>query len=272
MAMIGFFGSAQRSLIFQPTRTGPLLAKSHSTSATPIEDVELAVSSELTLHGWLFRSTARVETGRQFLVIYFGGNGGCRGHRITDCSDLTRLGCEVVLFDYRGYGDNAGSPTENLIADDSKKIWKFAHEKLGYASNRIVIFGESLGGAVATRLASDQSIAGDPPAALILNSTFSSLVDTAKWHYPFLPVKLLLIDQFPSVDRIPKVTCPILQFHGTADTIVPYEQGQRLFQAAPKQSTSGIEKQFVTVEGGNHNEIGVAQMQSVIQAMLDRIE
>ena len=94
----------------------------------------------------------------------------------------------------------------------------------------------------------------------MLNSTFASLADTVAWHYPVFPFRYFLWDGFPSVRRIPRVTCPLLQFHGTDDDIVPYEQGQALFAAAPKSSVSGIANRFITIEGGRHNFITVGMM------------
>lgn len=271
LAITGFFATLQRWLIYHPARTTELKATSISLPGVKVDDVEIPIDAQLTLHGWRFQSAVSVPSDRRFLVIYFGGNAGSRADRAIDCRDFTQIGCDVLLFDYRGYADNKGTPGEAHMAADARRVWAFAHDKLHFASKRIVIFGESLGGAVSTRLASEQSIAGDPPAALILNSTFSSLVETAAWHYPFLPVRLLLIDRFPSIDRIPSVTCPLLQFHGTADRIVPLEQGQRLFQAAPNKASNGIEKQFVKVAGADHNMISVDQMQASIKKLLDRI-
>ena len=207
----------------------------------------------------------------KFLVIYFPGNAGCRRDRIGDCCDFTQLGCDVLLFDYRGYGDNGGSPGEELLAADARRVWIFATQDLHFPPERIVLFGESMGGAVATRLAAEFSLAGDPPAALILNSTFSSLPDVAAWHYPVFPFRFLLIDRFPSIERIPHVTCPILQFHGTADDIVPFEYGRRLFDAGPKISATGVASRFLAIEGGRHNFITMMDMQAAVGTLLTEI-
>jgi fermentation-respiration switch protein FrsA (DUF1100 family) len=142
---------------------------------------------------------------------------------------------------------------------------------LGYAPAEIVIFGESMGGGVATRLAAECAQSGEPAAALILNSTFASLADTAAWHYPAFPFRYLVWDRFPSVDRIPHVTCPVLQFHGTADTIVPYSEGQRLFAAAPKRSPAGMESRFVTIPDGEHNFISMQDMGDAVDAFFHEL-
>ena len=136
---------------------------------------------------------------------------------------------------------------------------------------RIVLFGESLGGAVATRLAAEMSLAGTPPAALVLNSAFASLSETVAWHYPAFPFHYCLFDRFPSVDRIPHVTAPLLQFHGTADSIVPFTHGHRLFDLAPETSLNGTVKQFVTIHDGQHNAITVSAMKTHLGDLLARI-
>ncbi len=256
----------QRQLIFAPTRTSRLLARE---AGAGVEDVEIPAADDLTLHGWRFR--ARLPAGTDaanFLVLYFPGNAGCREDRIPDCQDFTRLGCDVLLFDYRGYGDNGGSPSEEHFAADARQIWMFATQELQYPPERLILFGESLGGAVATRLAAELSLAGDPPAALVLNSTFASMPRTVAWHFPAFPFQFLIWDRFPSIERIPQVASAVLQFHGTADETVPFEHGRALFDAAPSASRSGVEKRFVTIEGGGHNSITVDQMDAEIGALV----
>lgn len=261
----------QRRLIFQPTKTDRLPAQNAMSSGAEVDDVELSAKDGLTLHGWRFHAEAGAPVNSKFLVIYFPGNAGCRQHRLSDCRDFTQLDCDVLLFDYRGYGDNGGSPGEERFASDAQQIWKFAVDELDFPANRILLFGESLGGAVSIRLAADLSRAGTPPAAVILNSAFASLAETAAWHYPFLPVRYLLWDGFPSVGRMPHVACPVLQFHGTADDIVPFDHGRRLFAAAVPPP-SGIAHRFVTIEGGQHNYITVGMMHAEIKALLEQID
>jgi fermentation-respiration switch protein FrsA (DUF1100 family) len=230
VAIFVFMGVYQRDFIYQPKKTGRLLADAVS-STPPLDDIEVQTLDGLTIHGWRYRAVA--DTDAKFLVIYFPGNAGCRADRVSDCRDFTQLGFDVILFDYRGYGDNQGSPSETMLASDASQIWKFATTKLHYSPDRIVLFGESMGGAMATRLASECSVAGTPPAALILNSTFTSLAETVAWHYPVFPFQFILLDRYPSVERITRVTCPVLQFHGTADEVVAFAHGQRLSKPRP---------------------------------------
>jgi fermentation-respiration switch protein FrsA (DUF1100 family) len=268
VAIFVLMGVYQRDFIYQPKKTSRLLAEAVS-STPPLDDIELQTTDGLTLHGWRFRAEA--DSDAKFLMIYFPGNAGCRADRVSDCRDFTELGFDVILFDYRGYGDNKGSPSERLLASDAGQVWDFATKQLHYSSDRIVVFGESMGGAMATRLGSDLSIAGTPPTALILNSTFASLAETVTWHYPIFPFQFILLDRYPSVERIARVTCPVLQFHGTADQVVAFANGQRLFDAAPAHSTTGIEKQFVQIPGGQHNFITMSDMRDAVQTLMKTI-
>jgi len=270
IVVIVFF--AQRWMIYQPTKTGRLHAKVDKSSQVQVDDVTVQANNGLTLHGWHFHASADQEDLQRLLVLYFPGNAGCRADRIADCRDFVVLGCDVVLFDYRGYGDNEGAPSEAALAADARQIWLFAVGRLHVPPQRIVIFGESLGGAVATRLAAEMSSEGTRPAALILNSTFASLAETVAWHYPAFPFQYLLLDRFPPLQRIPQVTCPVLQFHGTADDTVPFDQGKRLFDAAPDQSSNGIAKQFLEIPGGQHNFISVGNMQVAIRQLLAKLK
>lgn len=267
LAVAAIFVLFQRKLLFQPTKTGRLLAAEQSAADAEILDIELATDDGPVLHGWHFRPLHAADDGERFLVIYFPGNGGCRAHRLADCRDFTRLGCDALIFDYPGYGDNDGSPSEERIIADAHRIWKFATEKLASSPNRIMIFGESLGGAVTVRLVSELSAQGTSPAAIVLNSTFDTLANVVAWHYPAFPFRFLLWDRFDSAGSVTKITCPILQFHGTADEIVPIQHGQRLFAAAKP----GDDRRFITIEGGTHNFITVDMMEREIAALLERI-
>lgn len=189
------------------------------------------------------------------MILFFHGNGGHRGFRDLDYQLLLKLGVHVMAFDYRGYGENSGSPTEENFAADAREMWKYLTETRRVQPDRIIVYGESLGGAVAVRLASEVCTAGTPPGGLILVSSFTSLVDAAGYHYPWLPVSWILKDRFRSDQSIPKVTAPVLMLHGTRDTIVPITLGKRLFELAPEKSAAGTAKTFVELTRSDHNDI-----------------
>jgi fermentation-respiration switch protein FrsA (DUF1100 family) len=270
--LFGLMAVKQRALIYQARKTDRLSVELMTGMEAPAEDVEIQTDDGLTLHGWWFHGRSPDVASQKYLVIYFPGNAGCRENRIGDCRDFTMLGCDVVLFDYRGYGDNPGSPTEEWLGADARRVWQLATEQRHVPADRIILFGESLGGAMATRLAAEKSAEGTPPAALVLNSVFASLGETAGWHYPVFPVRAVLLDQHPSVKRIPRVTCPIMQFHGTADTVVPWQHGRRLFDAAPAQSQRGIEKEFVSIPDGEHNYISMSHMHEALRGLFAKLE
>ncbi len=280
---------AQRSLIYFPARRAEIVPAEAGLPADRIHSVQMTSDDGLTLHGWhvvppdqtvadnpvaaaegsLLEQGPVPALGRDErpVILYFPGNAGHRGYRGDELQTLADLGAHVFLFDYRGYGENPGRPTEAHLVRDAAAAWRYLTGTREIPASRIVLFGESLGGGVAVRLAADLCRAGTPPGALLLRSTFSSLVDVAAFHYPWMPVRWLMIDRFESVRHIPSVTCPLLQIHGARDTIVPIRFAQRLFDAAPPQSASGIPKQLVELPQADHNDIPLVNPAEYLAAM-----
>lgn len=276
LVVLAMFAWFQRSLIYIPTKSDRLLAQDCSLPQTVV-DVQVTTADKLVLNGWLAlagqsASSKPVDVhdllgeGRP-LVIIFPGNGGNRVGREYLLHALGSLGADAMVFDPRGYGDNEGKPSEANLTRDAQAIWKYATEQLKVPPHRIVLYGESLGGGVATRLASDLCAAGVEPGGLIIQASFNSLVSAGRYHFPWLPVGLLLIDRYNSERYIPKVTCPILHLHGKNDTIVPLSLGQRLFRAAPETSSGGIAKQFVLLPNTNHNDVYGPDVEIVLNAV-----
>ena len=265
VGVLVMFVASQRSLIYQPFVEKSLPAKLAALPTGRTHDVTTRTEDGLDLCGWLILAKGHVAgTDNEIdaklaesrpVVLYFGGNAANRSYRTLEVGVLANAGADVLIFDYRGYGDNLGEPTEEGLARDARAAWQFATETKKIEPRRIVLFGESLGGGVAIGLASELSRKKTPPAGLILRSTFSSLTDAGAYHFPWLPVRWLLIDRFPSEQRIRDVTCPLLQFHGRRDTIVPRRLGQKLFDAAPEKSASGVAKQFVELPNADHNDV-----------------
>lgn len=264
-AIVIILASVQRSLIYLPTRDTDIDPADAGLPDGQVHNIRVETADGLDLHGWHVlpegRSAAdRAECDRELaagrpLVLFFSGNAGNRRYRMPEFQVLTSVGCDVFLFDYRGYGENGGSPSEESLAADARAVWNYATQQRQVAPERIVLYGESLGSGVAVRLAAEVCDAGTPPAGIILRSTFSSLVDAGAHHYPWLPVRTLLVDRFPSLDRISAVNCPILQVHGLRDRIMPIELGRQLFDAAPIQSSGGIPKRFVELATAGHNDV-----------------
>ena len=239
VVMIAFI---QRKLIYLPTRETVSAAETGYTTAQ-LHQVALEVEDGLALEGWLVLSDGQraepdgaahiVGRNEQRLILYFPGNAGHRGYRIREIRQFSGLGNHVLFFDYRGYAENGGSPTEQNLTRDARRIWDYATSELGARPEQIILWGESLGGGVATQLAASLCDEGIVPGGLMLRGTFTALTDAAACHYPWLPVRWMLVDRYESIERIPNVTCPLLVIHGRRDRIIPFEQGERLFAAAP---------------------------------------
>jgi fermentation-respiration switch protein FrsA (DUF1100 family) len=205
------------------------------------EDVGFETEDGLALRGWFFPPEAPSHGGA---VLVLPGNAGSREFRAPLAAALSLRGLSVLLVDYRGYGGNSGSPTETGLIRDARAARAWLASRSDVDPERVVYFGESLGAAVAVALAVEQ-----PPAALVLRSPFTSLVDVGRVHYPWLPVGFLLRDRYPSIERIRDVECPLLVIAGEKDFIVPATLSRRLFEAAGWPA-----KRFVSIPGAGHND------------------
>jgi fermentation-respiration switch protein FrsA (DUF1100 family) len=176
-------------------------------------------------------------------VLVCNGNGGNRSLRAPLAAALARLGLHVLLFDYRGYGGNPGQPTADGLAADARAALAYLAGRPEVDPARVVFLGESLGAAVALRLATER-----PPAALVLRSPFASLAEVGRVHYPLVPVSLLLRDRYDSAAIADRLTAPLLVVAGGRDRIVPVGHSRRLFAAAPQP------KRMVVLDGADHND------------------
>jgi uncharacterized protein len=177
----------QRSLMYFPKREPALPPQLAGRPAGEVHALETTADDGVLLNGWyLFADGHKAADDAAFahevqsarpVVLYFSGNAGNRAWRQDETGMLTAVGTDVILFDYRGYGDNAGEPSEEALAADAHTVWKFATQQKHIEPRRIVLYGESLGGGVATRLAAELCDGGTPPGALVLRSTFSSAVE-----------------------------------------------------------------------------------------------
>jgi fermentation-respiration switch protein FrsA (DUF1100 family) len=237
LAIVGLAWIFQRRLIYIPMGRAPN-AGSVLPAAT---DVTIDTEDGLRLGAWFVPADAPDPRGA---ILVFNGNAGNRSFRAPLAAALAKNGLTVLLFDYRGYSGNRGSPTEEGLLADARAARAYLDSKADLDPERTVYFGESLGAAVAVAAAVER-----PPAALILRSPFSSLTAMGKLHYPFLPVKFLLKDRFPSIERIRRLSCPLLVLAGDRDQIVPAEDSRTLFEAANMK-----EKRFVTIPGADHND------------------
>jgi uncharacterized protein len=227
----------QRSLIYLPSG-GPVPRVAQVLPGA--RDVRLTTADGLALGAWFVPATGP-DLG--YTVLVANGNGGNRTHRTELAAALRAEGFAVLLFDYRGYGGNAGDPSAEGLALDVRAARTYLVDDLRISPDRLIYFGDSLGGAVVTELAREH-----PPAGLLLRSPFTELADTAAEHYPFLPVRLLLKDRLPVVEHVRRLSVPTAVVYGTADSVVPPEQSRAVADAA-----AGPVRE-VAIRGADHND------------------
>ena len=195
--------------------------------------------------------------GNKPVALYFHGNGGSLRNRVDRFRALTEDGSGLVALSYRGYGGSTGTPSEaGLIAD---ALAAYAFTSARYGSERIVLWGESLGSGVAVALAAQM-----PVGYLILQSPFTSAADVAAQKYWFVPVRLMMKDQFRSDLRIGKVAAPVLILHGDRDDIVPIALAERLY------GLINAPKRFVRMAGVGHNDVGAQAVEAARQFIGER--
>ena len=243
--MLMLFASFQRSFIYFPLAEAPPPVAGVLPGA---EDVTFETADGLRLSGWFRRGPPGSAT-----VVVMNGNGGDRSHRAPLAAALAREGFGVLLFDYRGYAGNPGTPSEDGLLADARAAVDHVRARGDVDPARIAYFGESLGAAVAVALSAER-----PPMALVLRSPFTSLEDMAKLHYPWLPIGPLLVERYDSIGRIPAVRVPLLVIAGAADGIVPPSHSRRLYEAANGP------KRFLAVEGADHNDLNLLAGSRVI--------
>jgi fermentation-respiration switch protein FrsA (DUF1100 family) len=212
VVLVGALWLFQRHLVYFPDTTAPPLP----LGAQP---VALRTADGLSLDAWHF-------SGDGPTVLVAQGNAGNRSGRVPLAAALVEAGFAVLLFDYRGYGGNPGSPTEEGLALDIRAAHRYLADS-GVTPDRLLYYGESLGAAVVAELATEH-----PPAGLLLRSPFVDLASAGRTHYPYLPVGLLLRDRFPVADHVAAANVPTTVVYGTADTVVPPEQSLIVAHAA----------------------------------------
>lgn len=234
------FGMAglQRSMIFPAPRVERAVLDGLA-GQRGARVVEVTTQDGERLYGW------RQGTG-ELLVLYFSGNGSSVGGDPTRAARLVEAGAEVLHINYRGYPGSSGSPSEAGLRVDARAAWSEALRS--HQPGDIVLMGKSLGGGVAVGLAAELSARGEPPRALVVESSFRSLVDVAAEHYGWLPVRRLIRDRFESLALAPGVACPSLVLHGSQDTLIDVQHGRDLAVVLPGA-------RLVQVQGAGHNEL-----------------
>jgi len=252
LALVLYFFQAR--LVFYP-EIGREMIATPGQAGLPYQDIQLTTGDGLNLHGWYIPAPQPRGT-----VLFLHGNAGNISHRLDSLQMFHRLGYSTLIFDYRGYGNNGGTPTEQGTYRDAEAAWRYLTEQRHIPSCRIVLFGESLGGAVASWLAVRQQ-----PAALVIASGFTSVPDLARHFYPFLPVRWLARIRYDTRENLRAVAVPVLIAHSPEDEIVPFEHGRALFAAANPP------KRFLELAGG-HNDGFIFMRESWVKALGDFLD
>lgn len=221
VSLVALLWALQRQLIYVPDPTPVPPAADAIASA---RDVTLRTADGLELGAWFVPASAPADTGMAVLVA--PGNGGNREGRAGLAEELADRGFAVLLVDYRGYGGNPGTPSEEGLAADADAAAQ-ALQDLGFPAHRTVYFGESLGTGVVAALQARR-----PPAGIVLRSPFTELVDVAAHHFPGMPVEALLRDRFPVTEHLATSDVPVTVIYGDRDTVIPPELSARVADQA----------------------------------------
>ena len=232
--LMGLMYLFQSRLVYMPLKD---LEAFPSDIGLKYENLNIQTADAVRISAWYIPALNRRGT-----ILVCHGNAGNISHRLDTIRIFNELGLDVIIFDYRGYGQSQGHPSEAGSYLDAAAACQWLLDEKGVPQSELIIMGRSLGGAVATKLARDHS-----PKALILESTFTSAQDLGAGIYPWLPVKMLLRYDYPTLAMISGISCPVLLIHSPEDEIVPFDMGQRLYEAVSSP------KEFLTISGG-HNE------------------
>jgi fermentation-respiration switch protein FrsA (DUF1100 family) len=227
---------AQHRMLFLPDIPSRAVGPGPDAIGLAYEPIDIVTEDNVRLAGWFV--PARTPRG---VILFFHGNAGNISHRLDSLKIFHDLDFSTLIIDYRGYGASEGRVSEQGTYRDAEAAWRYLTEQRGIAGEKIVLFGRSLGGAVAAYLAGRRKA-----AALIVESGFVSVPDMAARLYPWLPVRWLARLRYPTGEYLKAVSCPVLIVHSLDDEIIPYRQGESLFESA------GDPKELLTIRG-DHN-------------------
>jgi len=248
----------ENSFIYYPTKY-PTGEWAPERLGLEVEDVFLTTEDGVKIHGWY--APAKLERSQpkaNIVILLFHGNGGNLTDRIEKIQLLTKVGADVFAIDYRGYGRSEGRPNEAGIYEDGHTAYRYLTETRGIPSSRVVVLGESLGGAVATEIAVKHPVGG-----VILESTMTRARDLAIRTMPIVPPSLYLRTKFDNLQKISQIKAPVLIIYGTKDTTIPPSHSRRLYEAAREP------KRILAIEGAGHNDLFILGHREYEQAVKD---
>lgn len=214
----------QRNLLYHPNENNYL----DDNIEFNYEEVRIETENNIELKSWFINKDLK----KNKTLVFFHGNAGNLLNRVHKLNKLNKLDINILIVSWRGFSGNYGKPTEKNLYFDANQSIKWLNDR-GIKNDRIILYGESLGTGVAVELAKNNSF-----NSVILESPFTSITNAAKIYYPYLPVNLLLKDKYDSLNKIDKITDPVLIMHGMQDNVVPFSMGVELFNKAnqPKYS------------------------------------
>jgi uncharacterized protein len=230
---------SESRLLYAPGSSRTLTPAPPALGLAP-ERVEIPSGDGVTLVAWVIRAPARDTTGRWLLICHGNAGNLSDAGRPEHYAGLRALGLNLLAFDYRGYGESGGSPSEAGLYRDAEAAYGYLRHTEGVPPERIVLFGHSLGSAVAVELATRV-----PAAGLVLDGALMSVIARAQEVYPYVPVRWIARSRFASIEKIGRVEIPKLFLHARQDDVVPIAHGRRLYDAAPPPKT------FVALAGGH---------------------
>lgn len=238
IALLLLLAFSQYTMVYYPNTPSRDLVSDPEQINLFYENVQFVTDDGEQLHGWYVPASKDSN-----VLIFFHGNAGNISHRLDSLEIFHRLDLAVFIFDYRGYGNSTGKPSEAGTYRDAQGAYRYMVEEREVDPDRLIYFGRSLGGAVASHLAIEH-----PPKALILESTFTSAPDMASRVFPpVFPIRWLTRFSYSNIGNLKSIHCPILIVHSTEDEIIPYDMGRKLYEAANQP------KEFLQLHGG-HNE------------------
>tara|TARA_B100001123_G_scaffold333851_1_gene376878 strand:+ start:260 stop:1072 length:813 start_codon:yes stop_codon:yes gene_type:complete len=225
----------QRNLLYHPTIDNYIKGE-EAKEPTEIEKIKITTDDNITLTGWFHKKNIK----KLKTILFFHGNAGSLANRTYKLNHFKDLDINFLIIAWRGFSGNEGKPTEKGLYKDAKSAVNWLNN-IGVDNKNIILYGESLGTAVAVEIAQKNNYAG-----IVLESPFTSMINMGKKYYPFFPVNFLLKDKFESYKKIKNIFSPILIIHGKVDKIVPYDMGKKMYEL------SNEPKYFYSQEYGDH--------------------
>lgn len=230
-------------MLYYPDRS---IEQTPASLGWKFDDITLTASDGVRINGWFIPTPLPTSAHPPLTLLFFHGNAGNISDRLDKLGEFRSLGADVFIIDYRGYGRSDGTPDEQGTYRDAQAAYEYLTKQRRIGPRRIVVYGESLGSAIAVDLAAKQ-----PAGGVIIEEPFTSVGDVGQKLFPFMPVRLLVRNKYDTLSKIASINAPLLIFHSPEDEVIPFLHGQRLFAAAREPKT------FVELHGP-HNDAFLA--------------